>query len=165
MVENLLVDALVALISEAVEEYRMPVKNGDPRAPKVVNGFLPPKRSLPEDDFPFVVVRAEAGTSDVQETITNVAISIGCYTEEYDGHKYCLNVLARIKSALSMLENGILDKKYVLQYPMTWQMVENQPYPEWQLDMVTKWAYNTPQAEFSTDFNEGDYYFQKGGYD
>lgn len=148
MIENLLTEALREKITEAVKDFRLPVQNGEMRAPKVINGYLPPKRSTAEDDFPFVLVRAEAGTSNVDKTETTVAIIIGCYSNENDGHEYCLNVMTRIRKAFSEMENGILANKYILKYPITWEMVPGQPIKQWQLDMITQWDYNTPQAIF-----------------
>ena len=151
MVENELVDALCAEVAKVTSEYRLPVENGEPRAPIVVDGYLPPKRSGVEDDFPFVVVRAESGFSDMEMTTVTVAIIVGCYSKEYSGYKFCVNVATRIRDALVSLENGILANRYVLQYPLTWKAPEDLAYPFWQIDMVTKWAFNTPQILFNTN--------------
>jgi hypothetical protein len=149
MVENELVKALMECIEEAVKDYRLPVKNGVERAPRVINGYLPPKRTKrDEDDFPFIVVRAEGGTCNSESTETQVSIIIGCYSQEVVGHEYCINVMTRIKEAITSLPNGTLAKRYVLEYPITWDMVADQPYPQWQLDMSTKWLFQTPIAQF-----------------
>ncbi|MGN0885800.1 MAG: hypothetical protein ACI4RT_02255 [Candidatus Spyradenecus sp.] len=154
MIENELTAALRAKIAEAVKDYRMPTKSGGLRAPVVYNAYLPPKRSGlngttgNDDDFPFVVVRPEGATSEREETEVTVSIIIGCYTQETDGHEYCLNVMARIRTALTSMENGILAGRYVLKYPLTWEMPPDQPYPQWQVSMETRWAFNTPQASF-----------------
>lgn len=154
MIENNLAKALREFIKEAIKEFRLPVENpepikdGDIRAPQVINGYLPPKRSGDKDDFPFVIVRPERGTSERTATTITVSIIIGCYAESYDGHEYCLNVMARIRNALCSMPNNILAKKYVLSLPITWDMAQDQPYPQWQLDMSTQWEFNTPQAIF-----------------
>jgi hypothetical protein len=148
MIENLLTAELRDFINNAVKDYRLPVKDGEGRAPQIINGYLPPKRSSDDDDFPFVIVRAEAGNCEREQTEITVAIIIGCYTKEYNGHEYCLNVMTRIRNALCSMENNILANKYVLQFPISWEVPQNQPWPQWQLDMTTHWDFNTPQADF-----------------
>lgn len=148
MIENELTESLRAFIEQSVADYRLPVKNGEPRAPRVFNGYLPPKRSGYDDDFPFVVVRPDSGEVDTEQTTVSVSIVIGCYTEEFDGHEHCLNVMSRIRNALTMMENNTLANRYVLSYPISWSVLEDQPYPQWQLDMETKWTMKTPQCIF-----------------
>lgn len=143
-----LAEALRAAIAEAVKDLMLPVKNGEPRPPQVINGYLPPKRSNTADDYPFVIVRLENGTNDREETETSVTFIIGCYSEEFDGHEHCINVMSRIKNFLFSMPNNILADRYVLQFPMSWELVSDQPYPQWRLDMSTKWRYNTPQCIF-----------------
>lgn len=149
MIENLLTKALREKIADVVKDYRLPVKNGEMRCPTVFNGYLPPKRSNTQDDFPFVVVRADSGKSEREQTELSVSIIIGCYTDEFDGHEYCINVMTRIKNALLSMPNETLDNRFVLQYPIEWNLLSEQPYPQWQLDMSTKWIYRTPEAEFA----------------
>ena len=148
MIENLLTEALRKKIEEAVKDFRLPVENGEMRAPEVIDAYLPPKRSTKKDDFPFVIVRAEEGSDGRESADITVGIIIGCYSESDDGNKYCLNVKSRTSQALLTMENNILANKYVLQYPVEWTMVPSQPWPQWQLDMITKWSCNTPQAIF-----------------
>lgn len=148
MTENELSKALRVLIEKEVSEYRLPVKNGEPRSPRVLNGYLPPKRSGTDDDFPFVIVRPDSGETEADQVKVTVDVIIGCYTEEFDGHEYCLNVMQRIRTALMSLPNGILDSRYVLEFPIKWSNFAEQPYPFWQFDMETKWVYTPPQPIF-----------------
>lgn len=145
MNENDLTEKLRDFLATVVADYRLPVKNGEPRSPTVLNGYLPPKRSGQNDDYPFVLVRPDSGQSEEEQTDVNVSIIIGCYTEEFDGYEYCLNIMQRIRTALCSLPNGILADKYVLDFPLKWENYPEQPYPLWQLDMDTKWAFNSPQ--------------------
>lgn len=149
MVENLLTEALRKLVAEAVKDYVLPVENGKERAPQVINGYLPPKRSGVHDDFPFVVVRAENGKNEADRMEMTVAIIIGCYTKEVTGHEYCINIMQRIRTALVNLPNGLLDSRYLLNYPIEWTILAEQPYPQWQLDMTTRWSFRTPEMPFN----------------
>ena len=145
MNENDLAKELRIYLEKVVSDYRLPVKNGEPRSPNVLNGYLPPKRSGQNDDYPFVLVRPDSGQSEEEQTEVTVSIIIGCYTEEFDGHEYCLNIMQRIRTALTSLPNGILADKYVLDFPFRWENYPEQPYPQWLLEIETKWVFNTPQ--------------------
>lgn len=159
MVENELTRALMTCIESAVQDYRLPVKSGELKAPKVLNGYLPPKRTnRDEDDFPFIIVRTESGVCDQDSTRTEVSIIIGCYSQEIIGHEYCINVMTRIKNAFMSLPNCTLAKRYILDFPIKWAMAPDQPYPQWQLDMQTTWIYKAPIAECGySDPNEEEF--------
>lgn len=147
MVINLLTKALRELCKQAVAEFRLPTKDGKTlRAPRIVNGFLPPKRSGNGelDDFPFVLVRPEAGTSERGSEEIHVNIIVGCYSEEYDGYEYGVNVMERIKEKIYTLPAETLAERYQMRYPLKWNMVPEQPWPQWQLDMETIWVFNSP---------------------
>ena len=146
MIETNLALALGELIEEALQEYRLPTKTKNTmRPPRVFDGYLPPKRALDEEDFPFVIVRAEEGVSERGKTMVTIAFIIGCYSTETDGYAYCLEVMQRIRQVLCELPSQTLAKRYQLTFPMTWSNVPNQPYPQWQLEMTTKWIFNTPE--------------------
>lgn len=145
MVINLLTKALRELCEQAVAEFRLPTKDGKTlRAPQIVNGFLPPKRSTDIDDFPFVLVRPEAGTTERGAEEIRVNIIVGCYSEEYDGYEYGVNVIERIKEKICTLPAETLAERYQMRYPLKWNMVPEQPWPQWQIDMETIWFFNSP---------------------
>ena len=148
MVTNLLTKALRELCAQAVKDFVLPTKEGqNPRAPRIVNGFLPPKRSGNGelDDFPFVIVRPEAGTGERESEEIRVNIIVGCYSEEFDGYEYGINVIERIKEKICTLPAETLDNRYQMRYPIKWNMVTEQPWPQWQIDMETIWIINSPQ--------------------
>lgn len=145
MVINLLTKALRELCKQAVAEFRLPTKDGKTlRAPQIVNGFLPPKKSTDNDDFPFVLVRPEAGTTERVAEEIRVNIIVGCYSEEYDGYEYGVNVIERIKEKICTLPAETLAERYQMRYPLKWNMVPEQPWPQWQIDMETIWVFNSP---------------------
>ena len=149
MIEQELARNLREFIKDAVKDLRLPVEfEKKARAPKIINGYLPPKRAEKGDDYPFVLVRPDAATSERDTTEVTVSIIIGCYAkpEEYDGYEYCMNVMTRIRNALTSMKDGRLAEKYVLNFPIIWNNVPEQPWPQWQLEMETKWYFNTPQA-------------------
>ena len=133
MVTNLLTKALRELCAQAVKDFVLPTKEGqNPRAPRIVNGFLPPKRSGNGelDDFPFVLVRPEAGTGERESEEIRVNIIVGCYSEEFDGFEYGINVIERIKEKICTLPAETLDNRYQMRYPIKWNMVPEQPWQQ-----------------------------------
>lgn len=154
MVENLLLEEIRVKIKEIVKDFRLPVENGEIRAPKIFNGYLPPKRHDKKDDFPFILVRAGNGRLKKDGTrFTTVYIIIGCYAEDFDGQEYCLNVMSRICGALMSMDNETLADKYVIQDEPEWTFADEQAYPFWQLDLTTHWGYKAPQSIFKEVWN------------
>ena len=146
MVTNFLTKSLRELCEQAVKDFLLPTKDGKTlRAPRIVNGFLPPKRSSELDDFPFVLVRPEQGITDRQSEEIRVNIIVGCYSEEYDGFEYGVNVIERIKEKICTLPAETLEQRYQMRYPIKWNMVPEQPWPQWQIDMETIWVFNSPR--------------------
>ena len=146
MVTNFLTKDLRKLCEQAVKDFRLPTKDGKTlRAPQIVNGFLPPKRSTDLDDFPFVLVRPEQCTGDRESEEVRVNIIVGCYSEEYDGFEYGVNVVERIKEKICTLPSETLAQRYQMRYPIKWTMVPEQPWPQWQIDMETIWIFNSPR--------------------
>ena len=150
MVETKLVLDLGIFVEEVVKDYRMPTKTpGIERPPKIIDGYLPPKRSTADDDFPFVIVRAEEGKSLMGRTSVEVSLIIGTYTTETDGYAHCLEIMQRIRGALCQLPNQTLNARYQLEFPIEWRNIPDQPYPQWIIEMTTHWVMNTPAL---TDF-------------
>ena len=150
MLETRLVIDLGIFIEEVVKDFRMRTKTeGGNRNPQIINGYLPPKRSTAEDDFPFIIVRAEEGISQMGRTSVMVSLIIGAYTTETDGYSHCLEIMQRIRTALCQLPNQTLNARYQLEFPIEWRNVPDQPYPQWLIEMTTHWVMNTPAL---TDF-------------
>lgn len=152
MNENELCDAIRARMTEATDLLQLESDKGDGsiKPPQVVDGYLPPKRSQKNEqgedipDYPYIIVRPTAGqTNEQRMTMANVTILIGCYSEDFDGYKYCLLVLAVIRKAL--MEKPTIDKRFRLELPFEWNQPEEQPWPEWQLEITTRWSLATPQ--------------------
>ena len=80
MVENNRKEAIRALVKDAVKDLLLPTQPKDPkdepglREPQVINNYLPPKRSGEALDFPFVLVRAERGSSTQDQTTVTVVL-------------------------------------------------------------------------------------------
>lgn len=145
MVETHLTDTLCEFVKDCLKNKQFETQSGIYRPPEVVPGYLPPKRSREQEDFPFVIVRAESGTTTFGQTEASVVFIIGCYSEEIDGYAYCLQVMEHLRFSLATIEDRILDRRYELQFPIVWSNVQEQPYPFWQIQMTTHWVLNAPQ--------------------
>lgn len=152
MVENELARDLRAYLADRLSSFTLPaqVVKGQPekrRTPQIVNGYLPPKRANASDDFPFVIVRAESGKSDQSSTSVDVVILVGCYTEAFDGHEDCINVMAKIRQALFDLRCGTLSRRYQFNGDLSWNLSPEQPWPYWELQISTSWTLIAPQHQ------------------
>lgn len=145
MLETNLVKAICSFLEDSLNDLSLETEGGGFKPPQIVNGYLPPKRKNEEDDFPFVIVRPENGTSELGSTDCTVSLIVGCYSEGMDGYEYCLSVMQHIRQALMSMEMLTLEKRYQLAFPIKWKNTDQQPYPFWQLEMTTEWTFNTPQ--------------------
>lgn len=148
MIEVYLTKAIRSFLTDVCKDYALETEDGQKKAPKVVNGYLP-YESDSEQDFPFVIVRAESAETDEGTTQVDVSIIIGVYAGDDDsnpvGHDVCLEIMARIRTALVGLPYQLLDNRYQLRLPISWGMPGEQPYPYWQLNMTTQWVIKNPR--------------------
>lgn len=138
-------EALAERIREATEHYRLetPKKNAPFRAPQIIRGFEPPKRSDGEAEQPFVIVcpaNGEINNEGIQRV--QVGIVVGIRSEDFEASDWLLSTAHRIIQSLR--ERPTLDSRYVLEYPLKWDMMFVQPYPLWQLEMLTEWVIPAP---------------------
>lgn len=145
MIEQELTRCLGEFLGQALEDFGLENKSGTLRAPQIINGYLPPKRSSADDDFPFVVIRPDSGTANQDSVSVELTIIIGCYSEKTDGYMNCLNVMTRIRNALLSLEGGILGGRYVLNGDVSWKNTDEQPWPQWNLFVTTNWLMRSPR--------------------
>lgn len=121
------------------------------RAPKLVNGWLPPKRTDDEPEFPFVIVRPKTGKINNDGFLrVQVRVAVGTYSEEFDGHEYAMIAFQRIVQALN--EQPTLDDRYTLEYPLTWELFDEQPYPFWQIVGTLEYIIPVPVSLTKREF-------------
>lgn len=147
MTENHLTQELRALLEDALREFCYLAQDGNREGPpRIINGFLPPKKEPDGRDWPFVLIRPVEGSIDEEETTVSVQIIVGCWSREFEGYEYCLNVLSRIRNALTMLPARTLDYRFRLAFPIKWEFLSEQPYPSWTAVMTTDWILRTPDV-------------------
>lgn len=145
MIELQLCRALRAKLQGIVASYLLDDSHGTDRVPQIVNGFLPPKRATSAPDVPFVIVRPSTSEATREQLTVGVRIYLGIFSEDPTGFEQLLNLAAKIRQGLFDLPCRILDDRYQLGYPYSWQLNPEQPYPEWQLVIDTTWYTGVPQ--------------------
>lgn len=147
MTENHLTQELRALLAETLKDFSYLAQDGTTEGPpKVINGFLPPKKKPDNRDWPFVVVRPVEGSVGEEATTVSVQIIVGCWSEEFEGYEYSLNIMSRIRNALTTLPAQMLNRRFRLAFPVKWEFVNEQPYPSWVAVMTTDWIMRTPDV-------------------
>lgn len=143
----LLVDELRDFVDTVVKNYVLETKRPElTKPPQVLTGYLPPKNSTPDPDFPFVIVRL-VNVTDTQDGATvTVNIIVGTYSEDaQNGWRDVANISQRIWTEL--FKKRVLAKKYRVEYPMKFEMPDEQPFPEWVGIMTTTWTVAQPLEE------------------
>ena len=144
---NSLLEALKDTITEAVKDFRLPVKKGEYRAPSVFINDLPADGTL-LDKFPFVIVRSTNGKANrfEAEAETTVVIIIGAYSNEFDADSHCTNVMEKIQETLFTLPNDTLAGRYIMQDEIDWTAHHEEYSPQSQIDMYTTWKHTAAQV-------------------
>lgn len=138
-----LIDALRERLRVCLQDLLLPtdVEGEAHRAPDIVDGFLPPKRSKGQKrgDFPFVIVRAMGGNDAAQDdSVVQVRMVIGVWNESEDGYRDWMAVKERIR--IDLLGQQVLDGRFRLQYPFKWDLPEDQPVPQWLGTLDVGWT-------------------------
>lgn len=146
MTPTLLVDELRNFIDDVVKNYWLETNKDLNKPPQVVTGYLPPKKSTPDPDYPFVIVRLVEGTDNQESATVTVKIIVGTYSEDaQNGWRDVANIIQRIWTEL--FKRRVIAKKFRVEYPMKFEMPEEQPFPEWVGIMTTNWTVAHPVLE------------------
>ena len=118
------------------------------KAPQIVEGYLPPKRSgANEDDFPLVIVRPHKWRSEdaggIITDLLDIKILVGSYGEEPDDFKYTLIIWRRILNDLR--KKPWLNDAYKMRRTIQAEMPDEQARDIYYLSAVTTWELPTPQ--------------------
>ena len=148
MVEILLAAALRSFLADLADTFSaMPSDDNLLRKPVVVDGYLPQKRETDVDFSPQIIVRVMGSTAEREVTEVTVDLILCCHSKSNDGYAYLLTMAERIRTALLRMPMQTLDKRYVLQFTLECRLPDDQPWPNWQMSMSTRWLIKTPQFE------------------
>jgi hypothetical protein len=142
--------ALKARMQSVVARYwHLETKTEDsPRAPEVVDGWLPPKTGDQDDRFPFVILRPRRGEDSPQAGDENARASIdivvGTYSDSNDGWLDVLVLIDAIRDDLGTAP-AIEGTAYEHVGPLSWDIPEQQTRPQWLGVITTNWNLPRPQ--------------------
>lgn len=140
--------ALKARVSEIVAGFDGLATKSSTRAPRVLDGWLPPKASAGAEDYPFILVRPSSGLdteeSADQHTEVKVKLIIGTYSDTDDGWLDLMFIVDAIRydlGAAPVLQGTGFEQVG----PLTWELPEEQPRPEWLATVTTNWILPRPR--------------------
>lgn len=147
-----LMDALAERLQVVLKEYSA----GDPQA-EVPDSIILGKNSLkihpgqvpvPEDageieSFVYVIVKKIDDKKDGSTAKVEIGVSI--YDEDETAWRNLYNIVEHIRQDL--LKHRILNKKFMLQWPVETEFAEEQPYPQWFGAVTANYSIGQPVEE------------------
>lgn len=121
-------------------------KDGPARNLKIIDGYLPTKEEDSEDPYPFVLVRANSAQLSPRRSQTEVSIVIGTYGKDSVGYRDAVNVLDAVVNSIIGFAQLPLKQKFHLVPELDWQIIKDQPWPYWQLELKTLWGSDFPMC-------------------
>lgn len=131
---------------------------GGARAPSVLDGWLPPKANAGDKQFPFILVRPRQGTDTEQSAEQNataqVDIIVGTWSDDDAGWLDVALVIDAIRQDLDE-QPAIQATGFEQTGPLTWEIPEEQPRPQWFGKVHTVWTIPRPQRVEARNPEEG----------
>lgn len=152
MIFTLLIDELRDFIEKVVKNYWLETNKKDiEKPPQVVAGYLSSKKPTNDEkkdipDYPYVICRLLGGEDTRQNGAVTIKIIIGTYSEdEQNGWRDVANIIQKIW--IELFKKQIVANQFKVEYPMSFEMPEEQPFPEWVGWMNTTWIVAHPVLE------------------
>jgi len=133
LVARLEVFAAAALVDMRLEAHG----EDDARAPVIVAGWLPPKRSAGEPTPPLVLIRPTKGQDALDGSTIEVLFLVETFSEDQEGWQDASNILQRLRGALTGADPL---GPFCLELPLTWELFADQPKPQWGGFITTTWT-------------------------
>jgi len=136
-------------------EGKVPPRIEQGRIPRTVTGEIDSTK-LP--DVPAIIVQAIAARialNDSQtEKLVTARILVSIYDEDPKSHGYqdALNITEAIELALTSFGQQGIDKRYVINLPLNWQLAEQDTFPHFVSEMTTQWW--LPAGRAMPDWNQ-----------
>lgn len=113
MTPILLIDELKGFLEGVVKNYWLETNRDINKPPQVITGYLPPKKSTPDPDYPFVIVRLVEGTDNQEGATIIIKIIVGTYSEDaQNGWRDVANIIQRIW--VELFRRRVIDRKSVV---------------------------------------------------
>ncbi len=149
MTPLLLIDELRMFLENIAKTYILETGKSQPKAPQVVEGWLPPKESQDTPDIPYIIIRLTEGEDTDEVARATIKILVGTYSEDNDGWKDSMNILLRIRERLLTMRT--IENKFRIELPLKWKLFEEQPYPIWIGEITTNWIVALPLEQAKED--------------
>jgi len=124
--------------------------NKGPRAPRVIDGWMPPRKSgdYDLDWFPLLIVRPKSGSDSEQSADQNaravIEIIVGTTSDTDDGWVDVAMVIDALRADFGE-QPAIKGTAFEQVGPMTWEIPVEQPRPQWFGTVTTNWSLPRPQ--------------------
>ena len=133
-------------LTKAVADYETRQKGG--HIPIVVYEGFPPIRTSAEEKASFIycLVLSWEDTAQVTMSKANVEIGFSIYDEDpQDGWRSLFNIMEHVRQAL--LKRHIVAQRNMLVMPIKGELIDTQPYPQWQGKITTAYTIGQPAEE------------------
>lgn len=156
MIPIILLDELADFLKEANKTF-VPsderIKNNELN---VMPGYLKRREKANEKLFPYIVPRLIKGEDADDGSAVTVRIYFATYCEDVlNAWRELYNLMEHSRQAL--LKQRTLANKFRLKLPISYEMLEDQPYPEWLGWMDVQYEIFQPQEE---EFIDGFEHFK-----
>ena len=122
--------ALNEFIAKNTEDLIYPVKDKqeEPRAVKVVSGFLPPNTAI--DEIPAIAIRFSSGEDSVETRFFNFDLYFATYDKDsVKGYKGLVLLIERVINRIA--EEKYIGEYFVFEDIAEYEIEDEQPYPFW----------------------------------
>lgn len=141
-------EAIKARLAVVAQQFFALETKTDRRAPKIGDGWLPPKATPDVEDYPFLLVRPASGADSEQAADQNatakVKIIVGTYSDTDDGFRDVLQLIDAIRGDLAE-EPTIAGTGFEHIGPLDWELVDPPVRPEWLGVVTTNWQIPRPR--------------------
>ena len=127
-----LVKTITEAVKETVKGYKLKAEGQDDKYVSVYTQRIPDEALELDDDsyYPLILVSLQNITESERGTSTvKIGITMAAYGEDMGAWEDLLNIQEGIRQKLMGMT--MIANRYILQFPVTWEMPEIQPYPFW----------------------------------
>ncbi len=139
-------------LAEVVADYQS--QQRDQEVPVVVYEGFPPIRTSAEEKASFIYCLALGWKDAADDSMSESSVEIGfsIYDDDpQEGWRSLFNIMEHVRQAL--LKQRIIAQRNMLVLPVKGEILEEQPYPQWQGKITTTYTIGQPVQE-GIDFGD-----------
>jgi hypothetical protein len=141
--------AIIARMGVVADKFQfLQTKNGEDRAPEVIDGWLDFLAANDVERFPFIIVRPTDGEDSKQgaeqDALAVVKLIVGTYSDTPDGFRDAVQMIDAIREDLGAAP-AIVGTAYEHTGPLKWEVPEEQHRPQWMAIVTTNWTLPRPR--------------------